>query len=315
MAIKKFQITDSHLTELAQGYKVGNVIYDKVLPVIKTDKTEGKYIVWDGSSFKITSSRRAMGANVKNFDHDFERKGFSLPDGYSRKVSVDDRADRQTKGISNLSLLAQKLQIERRKMEFEKEMEVAGIITNVANFNLHGAVDNAGTGGWGDVDADIFGDVEDAKGSVADTIGTEPDTMLITRDVRAAMRKNGSLQKFFLNTGEGSALLVDKKLSDIFEMDVVVANSIMMDNDGNRVNIWGSSKCILLYKGEPVGPGPQEPSDMDPRFGCLLQLNGNPTVRKGYNQEDGIEWAVCEDNWLGLQTSKDAGYFFDAPLT
>src|SRR5579872_323036 len=101
MALKKYQIIDAHLTEIAQGFGVGSVVYDQVMPVIMTPKLAGRFIKWDASSFRIISSKRAMGASVKQNDHDFEIGTYALPDGYSREVSVDDRQDKQTVGISN----------------------------------------------------------------------------------------------------------------------------------------------------------------------------------------------------------------------
>lgn len=316
MALKKFQIIDAHLTEIAQGYKLGNTVYDQVMPPVKTPKLSGKFIKWDAGSFKIESSRRAMNSDVVTSDHDFDTDSYSMPDGYSRSVSVDDRQDRQTIGISNLNLLAQKISIARRQMEYEKEIEIASIVTDVGNFGTnHGPVDNAGSGGWSSVDADIYGDVDAAKAHTADLIGEEPNKLIITRDIRTAMRKNLSLQKFFLNTNPGEALLIDKKLSEIFEMEVIVATAAYMNSLGQRANIWGTAKAIMIYSAPTTGPTLVDPSDLAPSFGWTLQLDANPSVRKGYDQKNGIEWAVIEDNWLGLQTSSDAGYFFDAPLT
>lgn len=317
MALKKLQIIDAHLTEIAQGYAVGNVIYDKVAPLVVTPKIAGKFIKWDKNSFRVLSSRRAMGAKTKESNHDFELGSYTLPDGYSRKVTVDDRADKQTAGISNLNLLAQKIQIERRQMEMEKEIEIANIVTNVANFTYHGNVSGAGAGGWANNDQDIFGDVENRKGTVCDATGEYPNKLMITRDVWAAMRKNTGLQSFFnTNPLASKSGLQPKMLADLFELDeIIIAKSSYINQAGTRVNVWGSGKAVLFYSAPSAGKTPMDPSDLPPSAFWTLQLDQNPFARKGYNEEDGIEWAVVEDNWLGLQTSSEAAYFFESVLT
>lgn len=312
MALQKYQIIDAHLTSIAQGFSMDNAIYDQVLPIIPTPKISGKYIVWDKSSFKILSSRRAMGADVKKSDHDFTLGSFVLPDGYTRQVEVDDRQDKQTAGISNLSLLSQKTQIARRQMEFEKELEVANLVTNVSNYNLHGAP----SASWLTNTTDIFGDIEQRKNTIADTIGEYPNKLIITRDVWAAMRSNIVLQSFFnTNPLASKTGLQPKMLADLFEIDeIIIAKASYINSGGTRSNIWGTAKAMLLFSAPSQGTSPMDPSDLPPSFGWTLQLAGLPSVRKGYDQKAGIEWAVIEDNWLGLQTSKDSGFFFDSVL-
>jgi hypothetical protein len=312
MATKNYQIVDAVLTEIAQGFHVGESVYDRVLPVIQVNKTAGKAIRWDEKSFRLESSKRALGAGVKSFDHEFDTMAFALPDGYSRKVTCDWRADQQAQGISNLAILEQKMMIELRAMELEKELEVANLVTTVGNYAANHAAVSAN---WGTASTDIFGDIEARKHGVADLIGVFPNRLIVTRDVWKAMRSNTKLQSFFVNTTPGAANLQPKMLADLFEIEeIIIPNAIYMTSGGVRTNIWGTAKAILLYSAPKAGPGVFDPSALAPSFGWTFQKSGQPIVRRGVNEEDGYEYAVIEDNWLAYQTSSDAGFFFDSVL-
>src|SRR5687767_5159486 len=107
--INDAQVVNKHLTQLASGFRTHGTIYDKIFPTIRTDKLDFSYIEWDRNAFQLRNHLRGYQAPVNIDDYNYTKKSASMPPGYSGSILVDRRQDRQTLGVPNLSLAAQKL--------------------------------------------------------------------------------------------------------------------------------------------------------------------------------------------------------------
>lgn len=320
--LQKASVVDIHLTKLAQGFKSGDKIADAVFPRLITSQVAGRYVAWDANAFKYRSSARALNARARRNDYDFTIKSFALPDGYTAEFAVDDREDRQTMGVSNLNLPKQKMYLQQGLMDTEREILAAAIATdstkytskaNVTNYN---SADSAGRKGWARPDTDIYANIMDAKESVCDLIGMYPNKLMVSRAVAKALKLNTSLQKFALNTTPGAAASIPlKTIAEWLELDeILVGKGTYTANDGTRTNIWGTAFAALIYSAPPAGDQPIDPQDAAPSFGWTLQLMGYPKVRKYRDEATTSMVGAIDDNFLHLQTSADAGYFFQTVL-
>jgi hypothetical protein len=312
-SVGKAQIVNKHLTQLAQGFQIGEAVGELILPVVKIDVLEFSYIEWDKNSIVVGDHLRGLTAPVKVDEHKYTIKTGKLPDGYSYGVGIDRREIANSKSVSNVDLAAQKLNLEHGIRLVEKEYKAASLVTNVASYDSgnHGNVSNAGSGGWSDPDTDIFADILTAKLAVQNKLGVKPNVLVATPDVMTAIRKNNIIKSFFLNTTPGAAAFSLEALAQILGVDKVVEPSLV-DVNGP---LWGTGFAALIYSGKVAGNGVFDPKYLPASFGWTLQLDAHPFVEEDYVTSRTAAMYYIHDNYLHLQTSNIAGYMFESVLT
>lgn len=307
-ALRSNQIVDVALTKIAQGYKAPKLVFDQVAPKIVTPAASGKYISWGKEAFKLYNTRRALGAVATSVDFSFATKAFAFPDGYSLDAAIDDRQQRRLSQSTNINAAAQKAKPLMHTIALQKEIAVANIVKNPASYVNSGAVSAIWSGG----SANIKKDIDDAKGVVLDSIGLEPNIMVVSRDVYNVLKLDPKVQDMYKHTTPGFPTA--KILAEAFEVDEIIVGVSTYTNAGASTKVWGTGLCALLYRGQGSDSYPVDPYDMEPSFMFMLQEEGMPRSIRYRDESRRSEMVGIDDNFLALQTSDEAGYLFTGVL-
>ncbi len=324
--IVKGQVTDKLLTGLAQGFAAGDLVADRLFPVIKTPLRKFTYIKYDTKAFYAPNSKRGYGAEVVQRKFDYSTDGATLPPGYSAEFFVDVREAEEQAAVPQLSSQKQQLSLLLEDMAREKELKAAAIITNVGNYaaGQYGNVTNYataggdGTKGWGRYDTNIYKDVQNAVLKIQQAFGTRRNLVLaVTFDVFQAMITNDSIQKFSLNTvPQAAASLTEADIAKILRIDeVVICDGIYTNASDTTTNIYGTGFASLIHRPKsPAGNGPVDPSKLPPGFGWTIQLDKYPYVDTYFDNKRTSNIWQNHDCYLHLQTSTLGGYSFQSVL-
>src|ERR1035437_6432469 len=128
--LQKSAVIDTVLTKLAQGTYIGEMIADKVAPIVVVPSRFLRYIKWDAKAMRYKSSARAMLAKPRQLDIDYDVQGLTLPDGFTQKFGLDDRELEESASIASLSLDASKMSFTQDSMRIEREIRCATIATD-----------------------------------------------------------------------------------------------------------------------------------------------------------------------------------------
>lgn len=324
--IIKGQIVDQHLSGLAQGFAAGDLVADRLFPIIKTPLRKFTYIKFDTKAFYAPNSKRGYGANTVQRKYDYTTDGATLPAGYSAEFFVDRREAEEQRFIPSLSTQKQQLNLLLEDMAREKELKAAAIITNVGNYAAgqygnvtnYASADGNGFKGWARPDTDIFGDVQNAVLKIQQAFGTRKNLVLgMTFDVFQSVIKNASIQKFSLNTVPNSAAMIDEAmLAKILRIqEVVICDGIYTNASDVTTNIYGTGFASLIYRApSPAANGPIDPSKLPPSFGWTVQLDKYPYVDTYYDASRTSDIWQNHDCYLHLQTSTLGGFSFQSVL-
>ena len=170
---------------------------------------------------------------------------------------------------------------------------------NAANYGADNKVDLAAAP-WTDDANNPVKDVENGREAIADSIGAEPNTLVLSRAAYRAAKNNINVVDRYKHVQGG--VVTTEMLKELFEVDqLVVASSFYKDESG-IVRIWGEH-AVLAYTA--IGSLANE----EPSFGYTYELEGAPTVWKAWwnNQNHSMMYPITYDRKPVIAGSS-AGY-------
>jgi len=305
---------DVALTNVAVQYKNDAFIADKILRPVPVTKQSDKYFIFGKEAFRIYDDLRANGAEAK----EVVSWSVSTSNYYCDKralkdiVTDDDRANADapidpdvetTEALTRMRLL-------------RREYDVATYLFNTSTFSGKTQA-LTGTDRWDDyTNSSPIEDVEDAKGTVHDAIGMEPNTVVLGYDVFKKLKHHPRILERIKYTQKG--VLTPALLADVFDVEQVLVGGGLREGSvegqtSSLTKLWG--KYALIAYVSMAG----KPTLKTPALGYIptWKIYGTKTYKvKKYRVEaregDMIE---VESAYDVLGTCLDAGYLYSTVIS
>lgn len=282
----KERVVDPVLSNIARTAQrdmplVGRALFPEV-PVMQRG---GHIITFGDEDFRRYNIRRAPGADFQEIQFGHEGAPFALvQDGLAGKVPIENEQEAARIGISKSSRAIRGVfRIINRHLEIEQgEMAV-----DPNNYDADHKVDLAGAS-WNDDANNPVKHVETGRESIADSIGAEPNTLVLSRAAFRAAKNNANVIERYKHVQGG--VVTKDMLAELFEVDNLVVASSFYKDDNGIVRVWGQH-AVLAYTS--VG----SMSNEEPSFGYTYELEGAPTVWKAWwnNSNHSMMYPVTYD--------------------
>jgi len=242
---------DPILSKVSVAYQNAGYVAEKILPVIPSKKTTGKYYIYDKSKFRKVKSLRGMGSASNEVGY-----GLSLSDAYVCKdhalkelvpVELNDQAEAplnpQMDAVENVT----------ERLLIEKEIDLATYMQNTGNLTNNTTL--AGVNQWSDhANSDPIGDIETGIESIRSNIFKGANTLVLGQEVWNKLKHHPDLIDR-IKYG-GFAKMSTSALADLLDLDNVIIASAGYESavEGQTSSIgyiWGKYAWLLYVTPRP----------------------------------------------------------------
>lgn len=274
------RVIDPILSSVVRGYKTPEYIGNQLFPLVETPVSGGQIIEFGKEAFRLYNTRRAPGSNTKRVEFGYSGKPFAVfNDRLEGKVPLEHLRDAAK--VPGINLGTRSVNGVMKIMALGLEHEQATLARNAANYSNDNKI-NLTASKWTDSLNDPSSDINTGKEAITDSIGIEPNTLILSNAAFLAARSNAKVAERFKYTS--SASVTTEMLAEFFDVEhVVVGKAISFNDDGVSVPVWGKD-AVLAYVAQNSS-GQEEPS-----FGYTYQLTGSPMVEKPYQDRNANSW-------------------------
>lgn len=274
------RVVDPVLSTAVRGLKWPDLIGHGLFPRVPVTVRGGKRLEFGKDAFRLYNTRRAPGAATKRVQFGFEGKPYALTqdalDGQVPREISDEAAK-----VPGVNMQMQSARNTMRLLQLGLEHEQAQLARDPANYDADHKIDLSATP-WTDGANDPEADIDTGKEAVADYIGMEPNTLLLSRRAFRAAKRNAKVKEQFKYTSSRS-VTVDM-LKEYFEVaNLIVGRGMYFDDDDASQDLWGLD-AILAY----VAVGSE--SNAEPSFGYTYNLEGNPFAEEIWFDKSTKSW-------------------------
>lgn len=268
------------LTNVALGYGNQTLVGNTLFPRVPVQVAGGQVLEFGTESFRLYNARRAPGADTKRVDFGYLGKPFALyQDSLEGKVPFEYMRDASR--VPGINLGTRAVNGVMRSLSLGLEKEQADIARNAANYDADHKVDLSAAK-WTDDANNPNTDLDTGKTAVADSIGMEPNTLVLSRAAFYAAKNNAKVIERFKYTSKES--ITAEMLAALWDLDrVVVGKAITFDDKNVSTYLWGSD-AILAYVPEH-SEGMEEPS-----YAYTYTMEGNPMAEQPYQDRGAKSW-------------------------
>ena len=299
------RVVDPILSTHARGYRQSTLIGKKLFPVAPVAQYGGKILTFGKEAFRLYNTKRAPGANTKRIDFGYEGDPYSIvPSALEAKVPRELMRDASQ--VPGIDLGARSVNTVLRIMALAHEHECAQIALDPAKYNADHKVKLVGSARWTSPDSDPTKDVETAKQAIADSIGMEPNRLMLSRKALSACKYHPKLiERVKYTRAESITIDMLKALWEVEEIVVGTARVATGANDSFG-DVWGPDVWLGYVSDNP------DPSVEEPSFGYTYQIEGHPLVEVPYWDNNAKSWiyGVSDDNTPAL-SGMLAGYLIE----
>lgn len=285
------RVVDPILSEHARGYRQAGMIGAALFPRASVAMYGGQVIEFGKEAFRLYNVKRAPGGATKRIEFGYQGKSFSIVPG-ALEAKVPAESMRDATQVPGIDLASRATNTVLRAMALNHEYECAQIALNASNYGVDNKVTLAGASRWTGADSDPSKDIETAKEAVADGIGIEPNTLMLSRKAFSALKYHPKLIDRMKYTSVSSITI--EMLKNIWEIDNIVVGAARVATGVNDTfgDVWGTD-AVLAYVSESSSPNNEEPS-----FGYTYFIEGHPAVSAPYWEENANSWIyrVADDN-------------------
>ncbi len=299
MTNSQARVIDPVLSNVAQGYRHPEHVGGALFPRVDVQVSGGQVLEFGTESFRLYNARRAPGANTKRVEFGYLGKPFALvQDALEGKVPFEHLRDASRAPGVNLGTRATNGVM--RALSLALEHEQAQIARDPANYDAQHQVDLAAAK-WTDDANNPTKDIETGRTAIADSIGLEPNVLLLSRAAFAAVRDNAVVVERFKYTSRDS--ITAEMLANLWDLErVVVGKAVIFDDAGNSTPVWGAD-AVLAYV--PAAPSGME----EPSYGYTYTMEGHPIVERPYQDRNAKSWIYpVTYERAPVQTGMAAGY-------
>lgn len=298
------RIIDPILTEVARGFRsmkspVANILF----PVVDVGQRGGRIIVYGKERFKLMSTIRAPGSDVRRIQPEYGSTSFALNE-HGLEGSVPIELMEEANAVPGIDMGAQAVRTVQDMMALETEKQAADLVLNAANYGANNKLTLSGTDKWADDASDPLDDVFAAKEAIRQQIGLRPNIFTLAPAVCQRVRRHPKiLDKLSTARDRTPATLL--QLAAFFEVEQVVEADAIYDNAGTMTDMW-SDFAHLSYNVKASAADLGSPS-----FGYTYRLRGRPMVEEAYYDKGCKSWLYpVTDSRVPVLAGASAGFLF-----
>lgn len=263
--MKEDRLVNVVLTKLATGYHNPSCVGTKLFPVVPVEK-EGNIIPKFGKeAFKVYKTLRAPGGHTNLYKLD----GAKTLDVVLQEHDFGVPMDKRTKKESLFNEEKRAAFTGTKVIELEREIEIAGIAQDAANYASSHKKALTNTSCWDQTGGDPVGDIEAAKEKIRTDVGIRPNLMLVGAEAWSVLKEHKAVLEKIKYVQKGVA--TPELVASLFDFDEVVVGDAIYDDNGTMKDVW-KDNVILAYV-----PTKAE-SYFEPAAGYVLQMEGHPYV-------------------------------------
>jgi hypothetical protein len=276
----QIRVIDPILTNVAQGYRNGDMVGYNLFPRVPVQVAGGQIIEFGKESFRLYNTRRAPGGATKRIESGYLGKPYAL-ENHALEATVPIELQRDAKAVPGIDLATRRLNLVLKVDALELEVQQAGLCLNPANYDSNHKLALSSATKWSADTGRPDLDVKEAKEAIRSAVGTYPNLLLLSAQAFNACQTNPEIKDRFKYTS--SASITEDMLANYFQVaKVVVGKGVVDQGDGNG-DIWGNN-AVLAYVA--LGSlGAEEPS-----YGYTYTLEGNPYVKNPYFEDNSESW-------------------------
>ena len=314
--LRGLQVVDPVLSNLARQYKSKGFIARQLLPSIPTQTMSALYPVFTKAYwFQAPYDRKIKDrAPAREVDFEWSTESY-LTEEYALKVSITDKERKQAHPA--LRLERNKTRFLTHQMEMGYEKEVAELLlTTDDGGQLNAARDSTPSVNWDQATATIEADIKTGVLDVYDTIGIEPNVIVIPFKVAYAIALQEDIRDILSNqkSGERHSFLElgGRVLPGVIHgMRVIVPKGVQEDtsNEGGTSSIsevWGDHVRLLL-----VDPNAEYG---EPSVAYRIEYQAK-TVTRWRQTDPDVEYVREQEDYDLKVVAPDAGHILRAVLS
>jgi len=313
---------DTALTNLAVGYRNGNMIGQGLMPIVSVAKESDKYYVFGKENFKVPEDGtiRAVGADFKQWGGFKPTTGQYLCEQYGLEYLLDNRI----RNNSDMPITVDKavLMMMQDVLALDYEQRIASLLTTVANFdstNYTTITDAANqwdayTTVGGTDTSDPLEDIRKGIQAVEDNCGMSPNVIAMDKKVWRFLRKHPSIvAKLGLRINLGNAEAKPQEFVDMVdELSTILIAGSRYDTatEGDDVSLsatWGKDVVLAYVPGAPV--------ILQPSIGYTFEVANSVKVytydHKGWATIIRVEQGIRDEKIV----AKGCGYVIKAAIS
>lgn len=287
------RLIDPILSEHARGFRQAGLVWSALFPQAPVATYGGQVIEFGKESFRLINTRRAPGAATKRVQFGHAGKPYSIvPNALEGVVPREHMRDASQ--VPGIDLAARAVNIPLRILQLGLESDAATLARNAANYDAQHKVTLAGGALWGADTSTPSKDIRTAKTAIADTIGVEPNTVVLSRKAFDKLDQHPEIIDRIKRTSIAS--VTTDLLQTLWNIERVVVAGAKVASGANDAlgDVWGTDVIVAYASlGAPVGANIEEPS-----YGYMYAIEGHPLVEEPY-------WDPTHKSWV-YPTSYDA---------
>lgn len=291
---------DPILTSVVRGYTAPErLVYSEIFPVIPVDKENGKIRTFGKEYFRTYNAGRAIhgpsnvgkGLDSSKIPYSLDEREISIPIDYREEAESED------------ALKAEYAELAMRNIQLGLEEEVAATLQNTATYTAGHTEALTSTDQFSDSACKPVSIINDAKSTVSNKIGVQPNTLVLSDDSFKALKENPSMVELIKYSQKG--IVTMDLMKELFEVEnIIIADTIITDASDNFVNLYNA--CAMLFYIAPQG----QRSKRDASFGYTLQLKGFPKGDEWQEAHLKVRYVRATTIQKQMILMREAGYLF-----
>lgn len=239
---------DQVLSQIVQGYRPNERIWDRVAPIVPVGKQSDFYLVHDrGDAIRRQTAIRAPGTEARRVTRAIGSDSyFALNFALKMAVTIEDQVNADP--MYRQELLEGNAMHLVDLLDLDIDARVAALVTTTANVGSGAGVSSAWTAS-ATGNSDPIGDIQTAIDNVTDSTGKRPNRMAIGFSGYRSLRRHEDIRDLIFGTNNGGGYPSAKQIADLFELDEIVVGGTY-ENTGNEAQaatvspVW-ADHCVL----------------------------------------------------------------------
>ena len=278
--MQQVRVVDPILSNVVQGFRQQEHVGMSLFPRVPVVLSGGRIIEFGKEAFRLYNARRAPGTATRRVTFGYEGKPYALvqdalegvvPREHLRDARQQPGIDLGTRAVNNVM----------RSLSLALEVEQADLARNAALYDADHKADFAAAK-WGDDANNPAKDVRGAQEAIRETVGVNPNTLVLSAKAFAAVRENKNILDRFRFTSADS--VTTAMLAALLDIDRVEVGRAVVSNDAGALSdVWGAD-AVLAYV--PGSPSSQE----EPSYGYTYTMDGHPLTEDAYWDPGSKSW-------------------------
>jgi hypothetical protein len=302
------RVIDPILTNVAQGYRNGELIGKTLFPAVPVQVSGGQIIEFGREAFKLYNARRAPGGSTKRIEFGYLGRPFALVQD-SLEAKIPREFIRDASRVPGIDMASRAVNTTMKPLTLQLEVDQAALAFDPSQYDSsHKSAVLAGSSKWSytttPVDPKI--DIDAGREAVRASVGVYPNVAVFGAVAWNAFLNNAKVIDRFKYTSANA--ITEDMIARLLQVDkVVVGKAIYTDDDGTTHDIWGNYVSLAYTN---LGSMNAE----EPSFGYTYTMEGNPMVEPPYYDNNAKSW-IYGVNYerLPVLSGISSGYIIQTP--